>query len=65
MEAEISNDRISGEVLEDQDYLEKINKLEGYMDEVKFFLQVPISEIMKPYLFLHLPYGLLNGLSVE
>lgn len=36
MEAEVSDDlQIIGTVLEDQDYLEKITKLQGYLDEVK------------------------------
>lgn len=35
MEAEISDDQTIGKAFEDQDYLEKITKLQGYLDEVK------------------------------
>lgn len=39
MEAKVLVDlQIIGTVLEDQDYLEKITKLQGYLDEVKLLL---------------------------
>lgn len=39
MEAKVLDDlQIIGTVLEDQDYLEKITKLQGYLDEVKLLL---------------------------
>ncbi|KAG7025939.1 Pyrophosphate--fructose 6-phosphate 1-phosphotransferase subunit alpha [Cucurbita argyrosperma subsp. argyrosperma] len=44
MEAEISDDQIIGKAFEDQDYLEKITKLQGYLDEVKKIVRESCSE---------------------
>lgn len=45
MEAEVSDDlQIIGTVLEDQDYLEKITKLQGYLDEVKKIVSESCSQ---------------------
>lgn len=44
MEAEISDDQTIGKAFEDQDYLEKITKLQGYLDEVKKIVRESCSE---------------------